>query len=118
MKTIKLGRGRPKGQKTNILLLDYRTWQIIYDGSAWPSINYILKKKKENKIAYCDSLAGALKMLYNEMLVDYVNRQNNYGAKFLDLAIAINKTKKDITRLFCIIPNTEIKIKKEKIENE
>ena len=111
-------RGRPKGQKTNTLLLDYRTWQIIYDGSAWPGVNYVLKKKTGNKTAYCDSLAGALRMLYNEMLIDYVNRQNNYGAKFLDLANAINNTKKDISRLFLIIPNMEIKIKKEKKENE
>ena len=52
------------------------------------------------------------------MLADYVNRQNDYGAKFLDLANAINKTKKDISRLFEIIPKMEIKIKKEKKENE
>jgi hypothetical protein len=112
------GRGRPKGQKTNVLLLDYRTWQIRYDGSAWPSINYILKKKTGKKMAYCDSLASALRMLYNEMLIDYVNRKNDYGAKFLDLANAINKTKNDISRLFKILPKLEIEIKKEKKENE
>lgn len=111
-------RGRPKGQKTNTLLLDYRTWQIIYDGFAWPCVNYILKKKTGNKTAYCDSLAGDLRMLYNEMLIDYVNRQNNYGAKFLDLANAINKTKKDLDRLFEIMPKKLIEIKREKKQND
>ena len=109
-------RGRPKGQKTNILLLDYRTWQIIYDGSAWPCVNYILQKKGIRNVAYCSTLEGALKIMYDEMLVDYVNRKNDYGAKFLDLVNAINKTKKDISRLFEILPKLEIEIKKEKTQ--
>jgi hypothetical protein len=110
--------GRPKGQKTHVLLLDYRTWQIIYDGSAWPSVNYILQKKGTRKVAYCSTLESALKLMYDEMLADYVNRQNNYGAKFLDLANSINKTKKDISRLFEILPKNLIEIKKEKKEND
>lgn len=112
------GRGRPKGQTSNTILLDYRTWKIIYDGSAWPSINYILQKKGTRKVAYCGTLESALKIMYDEMLVDYVNRQNDYGAKFLDLANAINKTKNDISRLFKILPKLEIEIKKEKKEIE
>lgn len=111
-------RGRPKAQKTNILLLDYRTWQIIYDGSAWPSVNYILRKKGVRNVAFCSNLESALKLMYDIMLVDYVNAQNNYGAKFSDLAKAINSTKKDIARLFVMLPKLEIKIKKEKIEND
>ena len=110
--------GRPKGEKTNTLLLDYRTWIIEYDGSAWPSTNYILRKKGGRNVAYCDSLASALKLLSNEMIVDYVNRQNNYGAKFLDLANAINRTKKDINRLFKILHQSEIEIKREEIKND
>lgn len=110
--------GRPKGQKTNILLLNYRTWKIIYDGSAWPSVNYILKKKDVRNVAYCSTMENALKTLYYEMLADYVNRQNNYGAKFLDLANAINKTKKDISRLFEILPEKKIEIKREKKRND
>jgi hypothetical protein len=111
-------RGRPTANMTNVLLLDYRTWKIIYDASAWPSVNYILRKKGVRNVAYCGTLESALKTLYYEMLADYVNRQNNYGAKFLDLANAINKTKKDISRLFEILPEKEIEIKREKKRND
>jgi len=110
-------KGRPKGQKTTVTLLDYRTWQIVYDGSAWPSVNFILKKKDVRNVAYCSNLENALKLMYGEMLADYVNRKNDYGAKFLDLANAINKTKKDISRLLELCPKLEIEIKREKKRN-
>jgi hypothetical protein len=111
-------RGRPRGEKTTVLLLDYRTWKIKYDGSSWPSVNYILQKKGSRNVAYCGTLENALKKLYDEMLVDFVNRENNYGAKFFDLANAINNTKKDIERLLEITPKKLIEIKREKKENE
>jgi len=111
-------RGRPKAHKTNTVLLDYRTWIIEYDGSAWPCINYILRKKGTRKVAYCNSLESALKNMHDVMLVDYVNKQNDYGAKFLDLANAIKFTKKQFSRLLEISPNLKIEIKKEKKENE
>ena len=111
-------RGRPKGETTNVVLLDYRTWKIVYDGSGWPCVNYILQKKGSRKVAYCGNLESALKLMYGEMLADYVNAQNNYGAKFLDLAKAINSTKKDIERLLEVTPQKLIEIKKEKLEND
>lgn len=108
------GRGRPKGKKESLILLDYRTWIIEYDGSAWPCVNYVLRKKGTNKIAYCDSLESALKLMHDEMLVDYVNRQNDYGARFSDLARAIKSTKNEISTLFTIPKNKKIIEKGEK----
>ncbi len=94
------GRGRPRGSnKECLVLLDYRSWRIEYDASAWPSVNYILRKKESDKVAYCVSLESALKSLYDEMIVDYVNRINGYGGKFSDLANAITTTKNEISAL-------------------
>jgi hypothetical protein len=93
-------KGRPKGSKNpTTLLLDYRTWTIEYDGSGFPSTTFNLRKKGSKHTAYCSTLESALKILYNEMLVDYVNRKSNYGAKFGDLANAIVAAKKEIIEL-------------------
>ena len=90
-------RGRPKNSKNKkILILDYRTWIIEYDGSAFPSVTFNLRKKGSKHTAYCSTLESALKIMYKEMLADYVNRQNDYGAKFSDLANAINGAKNEI----------------------
>lgn len=90
-------RGRPKcSMNPNTLLLDYRSWTIGYDGSAFPSTSFNLRRKGSKHTAYCSTLESALKILYNEMLADYVNRQNNYGAKFSELAEAIEAVKNEI----------------------
>ena len=95
----KMKRGRPVGsKKTRTLLLDYRSWVIYYEDG-----NYVLKKKDKNKgIAYHSTLENALQDLYDQMLLDHVNRKNNYGAKFLDLANAIIETKKQFSELLSI----------------
>jgi len=113
-----MGHGRPKGKTADkTLILDYRTWIIEYDGSAWPSDCYILKKKGVRSVAYCSNLENALKTMYNSMLADYVNRQNDYGAKFEDLANAIIGTKNDFSK---ILDNPQIVncIKMNKNENK
>lgn len=93
----KNNKGRPKGStKTNIILLDYRTWTIEYDGSGFPAVTFNLRKKGSKHTAYCSTLENALKIMYNEMLGDYVNHQNDYGAKFGELAKAIEATKNEI----------------------
>jgi len=90
-------KGRPKGSaNATTLLLDYRTWTIEYDGSGFPSTSFNLRKKGSKHTAYCSTLESALKILYNEMLADYVNRQNDYGAKFGELAEAILAAKNEI----------------------
>ena len=105
-------RGRPRGtMKENTILLNYRSWTIEYDANAWPSINYILKKKESGKVAYCASLESALQSLYSEMIVDYVNRVNGYGGKFLDLANAITATKSEISALLEVPPIKKLKEK-------
>jgi len=112
-------RGRPKGtKKQKSVILDYRTWILEYDGAAWPSINYILRKKGTRYLAYCGTLESALKMIYVEMLIDYVNRKNDYGAKFNDLAKAIKTTKNDLARLLDITPILKNEIKTEKKQND
>ena len=73
------GRGRPRGtKKQNPVLLDYRTWIIEYDGSAWPSTNYILRKKETNRVAYCDSLENALKSLEKGKDKTAINQMNAF----------------------------------------
>lgn len=47
-------RGRPTANMTNVLLLDYRTWKIIYD--AW------LEKQIENNVLI-EQKTGFLKFL-------------------------------------------------------
>jgi len=112
--------GRPKGStKQNIVLLDYRTWIIEADNN-FPSINYIVRKKTDTSyrhVAYCGSLEGALKLVYDQMLLDTVNRRNNYGARFNDLKNVILKTKNDISRLLDITPILKNEINKGEIEN-
>ena len=99
--------GRPKGStKQNIVLLDY--------------INYIVRKKTDTSyrhVAYCGSLEGALKLVYDQMLLDTVNRRNNYGARFNDLKNVILKIKNDISRLLDITPILKNEINKGEIEN-
>ena len=93
-------RGRPIGsKKTRTILLDYRSWLIYHEDG-----NYILRKKnhKNKHIAFHSTLESALQGLYDQMLLDYVNRKNNYGARFLDLANAIIETKKQIAELLSI----------------
>jgi hypothetical protein len=90
-------KGRPKGStKSNIVLLDYRTWIIEYDGSGFPAVTFNLRKKGSKHTAYCSTLESALQIMYNKMLSDYVNRQNDYGAKFSELAEAIKAAKNEI----------------------
>ena len=111
-------RGRPKGTtKQNLLLLDYRTWTIEYNESAWPSVNYILRKKETKKAAYCGTLESALRMLYSEILVDYAKCKNDYDAKFCDLAEAIDETKNELSDLLDFSPTLKNKIKMMKNEN-
>ena len=106
--------GRPKGRtKQTTILLEYRTWRIEVDDN-FPSNNYVLRKKHDSKyrhVAYCSSLEGALKIMYNVMLIDNVNRQNNYGAKFLDLRKAILKTKQQFDALLSANPKVQKEIK-------
>jgi len=91
-----MGRGRPKNTtKKRLILLNYRSWVVYYDEK-----NYVLKKKgKQKNIAYHSTLEDALQDLYDQMLLDYVNRKNNYGAKFLDLKNAILAVKNEISDL-------------------
>ena len=94
---MKNPKGRPRGSTNqNILLLDYRTWTIEYDGSGFPAVSFNLQKKGSKHSAYCSTLESALKILYNELLADYVNRQNDYGSKFSELADAIVTVKDEI----------------------
>jgi len=111
-------RGRPQGAKANkTVLLNYRTWIIEYDATAFPSVCYVLKKKGTKNVAYCSTLESALKILYNEMLGDYVNRVNDYGAKFTDLANAISQAKSEIVKALNT-PNFDKFIKKDRNENK
>ena len=95
-----MGRGRPSGsKKIRTILLDYRSWIIYYEDG-----NYILRKKnhRNKHSSFYSTLESALQGLYDQMLLDYVNRKNNYGARFLDLANAIIETKKQFTELLSI----------------
>jgi len=113
-----MNRGRPKGAKADkTVLLDYRTWIIEYDATAFPSVTFNLKKKGSKHTAYCSALESALKIMYNEMLADYVNRQNDYGAKFTDLANAISQAKSEIVKALNT-PNFDKFIKKDRNENK
>ena len=111
----KTNKGRPKGTtKNNIVLLDYRTWIIEVDNN-FPSINYIVRKKTDTKyhhIAYCGSLESALKLVYGQMLLDTVNRRNNYGGKFEELRNVILETKDELSALVDVSPILKNKIKK------
>ncbi len=119
--TKKSNKGRPKGSaKRNVVLLEYRTWIIEVDNS-FPSINYIVRKKSDTQchhVAYCGSLESALKLVFDQMLLDTVNRRNNYGERFNDLKNVILETKNEISRLLDVSPILKNKIKKGEIENE
>ena len=114
-------KGRPKGSsKNNTTLLNYRSWIIEVDNS-FPSINYIVRKKTDagyHYVAYCSSLENALKLIYDQMLLDTVNRRNNYGSRFNDLRNVILETKKQFSQLLDITPILKNKIKKEKKRND
>lgn len=57
-------QGRKKGTKAKkAILLDYRSWIIEYDASAWPSDSFILRKKGARCVAYCGTLESALKKI-------------------------------------------------------
>jgi len=120
-KPEKHGRGRPKGSsKNNTVLLDYRSWIIEVDNN-FPSINYIVRKKNDARyhhVAYCSSLEDALKTIYDQMLLDTVNRRNNYGSRFNDLRNIILETKNQFSQLLDITPILNNKIKKEKKTND
>lgn len=112
----KNSQGR-KNKKT--ILLNYRTWVIECDNN-FPSYNYILKKvtdKKGYHVAYCGTLESALTKIYEIMLLDFVNKQNNYGAKFNDLANAIKTTKKELSDILNLNPLFKERIKAENTHN-
>jgi hypothetical protein len=92
-------RGRKKATATRAIVLDYRSWIIEYDGGAWPSDCFILRKNGVRTVGYFSNLESALKKMYDSMLGDYVNRKNNYGAKFDDLANLIIDVKKDFSMI-------------------
>ena len=117
----KTNKGRPKGTtKNNIILLDYRTWIIEADNN-FPSINYIVRKKTDTRyhhVAYCGSLEGALKLVYDQMLLDTVNHNNDYGGKFKDLQKAILETRNELSALLDVSLIFKNKIKKGEKQND
>ena len=120
-KKTKNHRGRPRGSsKNNTVLLDYRTWVIEVDNS-FPSVNYVVRKKTDGRhhhVAYCGSLEAALRLIYDQMLLDTVNRRNNYGSRFNDLRNVILETKNQFSQLLDITPILRNKIKKEEKRND
>lgn len=114
-KSKKKTKGRPKGyKKQNTILLDYRSWIIEVD-NCFPSYNYIVKKKNDTKyhhVAYCGSLESALKQIYTIMLLNNVNRKNDYGANFRDLSNLIIETKNEFSQLLDVNPVIEKRIKR------
>jgi len=106
-------------KKQNIILLDYRSW-IIEVEDNFPSINYVVRKKNDSgyhRVAYCGSLESALKTIYNVMLLDTVNRRNNYGARFKDLKNVILETKNEFTRLIDVNLMLQAEIKRGDVES-
>jgi len=110
----------PGRKNKKIILLNYRTWVIECDDN-FPSFNYIVRKTSDKKgyhVAYCGTLESALKTIYESMLLDFVNKQNDYGAKFDDLANAIISTKKEISQILDLNPLLATRIKAEEKQNE
>jgi len=102
-----LGRKNKK-----IILLNYRSWIIECDDN-FPSYNFMVKKKTDTKyhhVAYCGSFESALSQIFHIMLLDYVNKQNNYGGKFEELRNAILETKKQFNALVDITPIMKTRI--------
>lgn len=111
--------GRPKGsKKETIVLLDYRSW-IIEADSGFPRNNYVVRKKSDGKykhVAYCSNLEDALKIIFNFMILDNVNRKNVYGGRFKDLCNVIVETKSEFSSLLDVSLVIKNKIKREKNE--
>ncbi|MCK4364883.1 MAG: hypothetical protein KAW45_02420 [Thermoplasmatales archaeon] len=107
----KKARGR---KKESMVLLDYRSWIIEVDNN-FPSYNYVVRKKSDDKrhhVAYCGSLESALNQIYNAMLLDTVNRRNGYGGKFKDLQSAVLETKNEFSELLNVNSLLQARIKK------
>ena len=107
-------------QKDSTLLLEYRSWIIEVDNS-FPSYNYTVKKKNDTKfrhVAYCGTLESALNQIFHIMLLDYVNKKNNYGGKIQELRNAILETKKQFKALLDISPILRTGIKGGEKQND
>ncbi|HEC87042.1 MAG TPA: hypothetical protein ENI49_04150 [Thermoplasmatales archaeon] len=100
------------------VLLDYRSWILEVDHN-FPSANYIVRKKSDQKYkqaAYCSSLEDGLKTIYDAMLLDNVNRKNGYGARFLDLKNLILETKMEFKALLDVTPKIKAGMEKGRVE--
>ena len=90
-----------------MIILKHKGWVIETDNN-FPSTNYVLYNKDKDKYkAYCSSLESALKMLYDQMLLD--NMQDDYKATIKELRETIIATKRQFNELLNIKPLTRLK---------
>ena len=95
--------------KKKKLILDYNNWIILCDGN-FPSTNYCLFNKEKatrwqekqelpaSGVAYCGSLADALILLYQELIIENYNI-DSFEPNLKDLYSAIMKTKEEFKAL-------------------
>ena len=93
-----------KGRKKKTIILDYKSWLIILEPN-FPAHNYILTKKNNShsfKPAYCGTLESALNMLFEQLMIANIEKNDGYGKKFADLRDVLIETKKEFKEMISL----------------
>ena len=94
-------------------MLEHHGWVIILEPN-FPSNNYILTRKNAShgfRPAYCGSLDSALMMLFDQMLIENIDK--NGGGKCVDdLRRVIVETKREFKMLLSDDVKTLLRFKK------
>jgi len=94
-------------------------WVIVLEPRGFPSQNYCVFKASTSSwmqkvpsygIAYCNSLESALNQVFRQIIIENVEKAEDYRGSVQDLMTAITDARKDFEELFILKKEVKKKV--------